>query len=517
MSAQPPLLARLVLRAAPLDVITLTGERLAREGALGRAIQYVANTPALPDSKFVRAVVGRFLPLLSLDETLSEPLYALVARVAGIGDSTGGGILTYFIDDAHPLSGADEDVGGVCVWESRFLSDISTRVWPAAFDLARALATLLGQPPAPDAAFGAARQLLFREAVGTLPATVIELGAGTGLASLLAARALQQSQLEDSQRSQPFHFVATDGDRAGVQRCSENILHNAGWMRSGGTDAPVSLTAAVLDWSTAVCACGGCRQSVGEAVRGRDASEEGTCEGAPLTSDALRDPDLGDPSTGSAGSAAASSAPPMPLLSAALWDRASLLCGSDLVYGHDAIEPLARLLCAFLCCGGGRGFGGGEEAPYEAELLPGRGVEGPEAAAVLDALAAGIDGGRCLGCGCSWGSSRAAEEGAARPVLEGGAACPRAPRLALLSTTRRTAETYGRFVAALARHGLAYVDVTEALGLRLRASGGGWESPLVDLRGEAPGEAAPALRGDVRTAVILPQPAVRWALARSRS
>ena len=360
------LFLRMVLRAVPVDAVVCIGENLARKGQLGSVIARLVDLPHLPDLKYVRAVVSRLLRLLPLDESLADPLYTLLAR-ASSAEGSGGGILTYFIHSHHPLGACETDNSayGVRVWASRVLADISTRVWPAAFQLASAMTLLLGQPPGPDASFGIVQQHLARRpslglplsnglppsagtltAPGAQPAPIlIELGAGTGLVSLLMAHALQrQSQLASvddgpvTRRPPQLHLVVTDGDRAGVLRCAENVAQNSDWLVGRSPFPAVAISTAVLEWSTMQCAC--C-SAIADAASERSVPwEAGTDHDGLLGLSGDKRPSLDLPHV--------IPVEPMPPLTASLWNGASILYGSDLVYGQVGQLAERRIICVAL-------------------------------------------------------------------------------------------------------------------------------------------------------------------------
>ena len=483
-------LVRAVLRAAPVDVAVRVANICARDGTLERALRCLADTPHLPDPNYMRSVVSRLLPLVPLDEGLGDPLYELAARCTG--DATGG-ILTYFIDRTHPLCPSESalDDGSVRVWTSRYLSDISTRVWPAAFSLASAMAMLLVRR-LPEDLCDAPLQV-----ASAKPAVLIELGAGTGLASLLVARALKQASAGAvyPTAAHELRIIATDGDRAGVQRCFENISLNA-WVHRDPVVRGPTVEAAVLEWSAVSCACS--RRNECDAVPKDEAATllVASADGASKHDHSLTTAPAAQEANGAMIEA------PMPSLSPALCAQASVLFGSDLVYSHDAIEPLARVLCAFVHCGASdcscapppSSGGALDDTPLPDVFCS----DVDSAARIL-----GILMGRGMDCG----------------GVESSQTCPRAGRFAVLSNTRRNAETYALFVRTLARHRLAYVDATDAFfGRRVAgetSEAGGvasWASPLVDLcNGVEVTDGG--MVSDVRTALILPAHALQRALS----
>jgi predicted nicotinamide N-methyase len=133
------------------------------------------------------------------------------------------------------------------------MSDIANTVWPAAFTLADAVVAVCHAD---------AYAPLLRGRC------VLELGAGTGVAAMLAAQ-LANPRVEGEtacpSACQPPHWVLTDSDSAAVERMETGIARNSG---EGVRGAAWRLRTERLDWTEVAAAVASCtkRGAVPDAV-----------------------------------------------------------------------------------------------------------------------------------------------------------------------------------------------------------------------------------------------------------
>jgi hypothetical protein len=456
---------RAVLRRADAASVVRYVQALGGED-LEFVLERLAAEPHLPDGSFLRYITDAITKCLPKDSPVNDPLYALVARGSRL--SLECGVRSYFIDPRHPCHKSKSVPARVL--SSRVFSDVSTTVWPAAFNLASAMAALLSQEPGAAAAFGSARDKILgpaRELRVERGPVLLELGAATGMASLLIALALSRAReggqpggvvsdcSTSSSGSTPRHathatppvgveLVVTDGDPAAVACCAENIALNADWLERCDGPVPqcVRVKSALLDWSERGCgwACRSDRAVVPSDPLG---AVTPCCMAPPLRSSRAASSDAPRLVESATFLRVAANRSDADVVDDA-WQRASVIYGSDLVYGIETIEPLVALLCAFLR------QPEASEAAKPPALQTGalRGLEEPHYVAEPTALP--LD------------------------------SIP--SRFALICTTRRNTETYDLFLSRLFDHRLLYADITDALQARLRAAGGGWSHPLVDLR-----------------------------------
>ena len=244
---------------------------------------------------------------------------------------------------------------------------------------------------------------------------VLELGAGTGLAGLVVAAACHDAA----------RVLLTDGEASAVAHMRRNVDANAGALR-------VPVAATQLEWD-AFGLCGS----------GSGASHDDADEDARLVIDAMsvaagqRDDDGSSDGVGSGGGGGL------------------LVIGSDLVYEPAAMPALAATLRRLLLQPMESRGGGALEAP------PAQ-CDDPHESCSRDATSA-------VRRDLSHAHSPAAPDyGGALAV-----AARSGRRAALLATTRRNADTYAAFTAALCAAGLVHADVTDEAAALVAATGGG--------------------------------------------